>query len=73
MIGGIVTAIAKLAITRDIKPIVIAIIPCIAAIVIAALYWEGTFGNFSCSREERPHSLPRIDRAAYYDGQLFGR
>ena len=72
VIGGIVTAIAKLAITRDIKPIVIAIIPCIAAIVIAALYWEGTFA-FLLQQGGTATQLPRIDWAAYYDGQLFGR
>ncbi|PZM14871.1 hypothetical protein [Rhizobium tubonense] len=69
---GIITAIASLAAKRDIRALFRATIPCIAAILVASLYWKGTIG-FLLPQLGFASQLSRIDWAAYFDQQLFGR
>jgi hypothetical protein len=71
-ICGIFTAAANLAANRDVRPLLRAVIPCVGAVCVASLYWEGTIG-FLFAQLDFASQLPRIDWAAYFDQQLFGR
>lgn len=71
-VGGVAAALAHVVATQSFRQVWPAVVASVGALLIAALYWDGTLG-FLHNQISWTVKHPYFDWAIYYDHQLAGR